>query len=94
MSISPNIEQAHYVLTDRAVLVAACMISGVGALVFNAFPLFLSVTANQFGLNDTQLGLLGTTYLGGFAVVALFAPIWMPRIEWRSIAVVAGVLIL
>ena len=77
---------------DSTVLLAACVYSAVGALVFNAFPLFLSATANQFGLNDAQLGFLGTSYLLGFAAVALVAPIWIPRVEWRPIAIAAGIL--
>lgn len=88
-------DSSHYTLTDNAVLIAACVLSGMGALVFNAFPLFLSAIADQFSLNDAQLGLLGTDYLLGFAAITLFAPIWMSRFNWRltGIAAMATVLI-
>ena len=76
------------------IFAAACVLSAIGALVFNAFPLFLSVTADQFALNDAQLGLLGTSYLGGFAVIALLAPLWMSKLEWRLSGAAGSVLML
>jgi predicted MFS family arabinose efflux permease len=88
-----NNNNSHYTLTDSTVLMAACIVTSMGALVFNALPLFLSATANQFGMDEAQLGLLGTTYLLSFAAVALFAPIWMSRLEWRSLATGSLVLI-
>ena len=84
---------AHQEL-DTSAVIAACLLSAAGALVFNAFPLFLSTIAGQFGFGDEQLGLLGTYYLGGFALVALLAPIWMPRLPWRMTAVSAYALVL
>ncbi|MEH6571259.1 MAG: hypothetical protein V7709_19415 [Halioglobus sp.] len=74
---------------DSRAIVAACLLSAAGALVFNAFPLFLSTIADQFGFGDEALGLLGTYYLGGFALVALLAPVWMPRLSWRMTAMLA-----
>lgn len=68
---------------DRKALTAACILSAAGALVFNAFPLFLTALAEQFALNDEQLGILGSAYLSGFALVALFSVIWMSRVSWR-----------
>lgn len=88
-----DINRSHYVLTDSVVLMAACVVTSMGALVFNAFPLFLSATADQFGMNPEQLGLLGTTYLLGFAVVALFAPVWMKRLDWKLLSVASLILI-
>ena len=83
----------HYVVTKLMALVGACIVSGAGALVFNAFPVFLSATADQFSLNDAQLGMLGTSYLGGFSVTALFAPLWMPRVSWHAACLLAYTLI-
>lgn len=68
---------------DTQAIFAACILSAAGALVFNAFPLFLGNIAGEFGFNDEQLGLLGSAYLGGFALIALFAPLWMSRLPWR-----------
>jgi Major Facilitator Superfamily len=70
---------------------AACLLAAAGALVFNSFPLWLSSIADQFAMNDEQLGLIGTSFLGGFALVALFGFYWM-RFNWRSLAIVGYVL--
>lgn len=78
----------HRAINNGAIL-AACLLSSAGALVFNAFPVFLSTIAQEFTFGDEQLGLLGSYYLGGFALVALFAPLWMPRLPWRLTAGVA-----
>ena len=71
---------------SKRAIIAACLISAAGGLVFNAFPLFLSAISRQHGFNDEQLGLLGTYYLGAAAIVSLFAPLWMPRLPWRATA--------
>lgn len=84
-----NNSSVHYTLTDSTALMAACVVSGMGALVFNSFPLFLSSIADHFALNDAQLGNLGMVYLLGFAAITLFAPLWMTRFEWRSIGMIA-----
>jgi len=83
---------SRYVMTQQA-LIAACVLSAAGALVFNAFPLFLSTIADQWKLSDEQLGLLGSTYLGGFALISLGAVFWMPRLKWKATGLVAYLLI-
>ncbi|USD65265.1 hypothetical protein [Vibrio sp. SCSIO 43136] len=70
----------------RGAIFAACALAAAGALVFNAFPLYLSSIAQQFGLNDEQLGLLGSAYLGAFALVALFSPFWVKRTPWKLVS--------
>jgi cyanate permease len=80
---------SHFVLTRPIVLVAASVLSGAGALVFNAFPLFLSAIADQLNMGDAQLGLLGTAFLVGFALVALVAEWWVVRVNWKVASTVA-----
>ncbi len=87
-----TVPSAHYVLEDRNAFLAACITSAVGSLVFNAFPLFLSATADQYGLNLEQIGWLASIYLIGFAAITLAAPIWMSHFEWRACGIVSGVL--
>ncbi len=69
--------------------VAACVLSAIGALVFNAFPLFLGALAEQFDLGDEQMGLLGSSYLGGFALVSFCALWWLGRLRVRYLAMIA-----
>ena len=87
-----RVPATHYVLEDRSAFLAACITSAVGSLVFNAFPLFLSATADQYGLNLEQIGWLASIYLIGFAAITLIAPIWMNLSEWRLSGMVSGVL--
>lgn len=79
-------------LNNRAII-SACVLAAAGALVFNAFPLFLSNIADRFNFNDEELGLLGTAFLGGVAFISLTAVIWLPRLNWRAVALVSYVLI-
>lgn len=83
----------HHSISKNA-LISACTLSAAGSLVFNAFPLFLGKIAGALGSNDEQLGMLGTSYLAGFAIVALFAPIWMPRFSWKISAIAGYVLVI
>jgi len=85
-------KSSRYIMSKKALL-AACILSAAGALVFNAFPLFLSTIADQWKLSDAQLGLLGSAYLGGFALIALGAVLWMPRFNWKTTGLVAYLLI-
>ena len=78
---------------SMAALVAASVLSAAGALIFNIFPLFLSATADQFGFENEQLGLLGTAYLGGFSLVALTAVYWVKRISWKFSGAVSIILV-
>jgi predicted MFS family arabinose efflux permease len=75
--VNKLLSQQHKIVTS------ACTLSASGALVFNAFPFFLSNIADQFQFNNEQLGFLGSSYLAGFALVALIAPLWIPRVPWR-----------
>ncbi len=87
-----RVPATHYVLEDRSAFLAACITSAVGSLVFNAFPLFLSATADQYGLNLEQIGWLASIYLIGFAAITLVAPVWMNLSEWRLSGMVSSVL--
>lgn len=72
---------------SRGAIFSACALAAAGALVFNAFPLYLSSIAHQLGLNDEQLGLLGSAYLGAFALVALFSPLWVKASPWKQVSI-------
>ena len=82
-------EEAKERPVSLAAIFAASVLSAAGALVFNAFPLFLSTLADQFALSDQQLGLLGTSFLGAFAFVALAALWWLPRLSWKWLGVIS-----
>ncbi|NQD95011.1 MFS transporter, partial [Pseudomonas sp. CrR25] len=63
-----------------------------GALLFNVMPIFLGGTAERFGLDNAQLGWLGSAYLAGFAMVSATAMIWIERFDWRRLTQLSLVL--
>jgi cytochrome P450/MFS family permease len=68
-----------------SVFVAACTVSSVGALLFNIMPALLVAAAAQFALNDSQIGLIGSSMLAGFALVAATSRQWIGRFNWRGL---------
>ena len=93
MDASVTAEKGKARQVSLAAIFAASVLSAAGALVFNAFPLFLSTLADQFALSDQQLGFLGTSFLGAFAFVALAALWWLPRLSWKWLGAISYVLI-
>ncbi len=80
----------HPTLNKKAAF-GACLISAAGALVFNTFPQVLTAIAIQFELGEAEVGSLISAYMGAFALISLFAPLWMPRLSWKVTSVVAYV---
>ena len=65
-------------------MIAACSVGATAAIVFNIFPIFMGEIAKQFAFNEVQMGYIGSAYLGGFAIPALFATYWIPRLRWKA----------
>src|SRR5690242_8791070 len=68
-----------------SVFAAACTVSSVGALLFNVLPALLVTAAAQFRLDDAQIGVVGSTLLAGFALVAATSRQWIGRLDWRAL---------
>lgn len=69
-------------------LVAACGNGVAGVLIFAVLPMLLGGFADQYGLNDVQTGVLGSTYFGLYALVALSSVLWIQRVNWRLLSTV------
>ena len=74
----------------RAVLIAACLLSAAGGLLFNVMPVFLGSAAARFALDDAQIGWVGSAYLGGFAPIAATSFLWINRFNWRKLTLAGG----
>ena len=70
-------------------IVSTCLISAVSAVMFNIMPLFLGAAADAYGLTDLQLGLLGSAGLLGATLVALTSIVWVRRVNWQVLSVIA-----
>ena len=68
-----------------SVFLSACTVSSVGALLFNVMPALLVTAAARFGLDDGQIGVVGSSALAGFALVAATSRQWIGRFDWRAL---------
>jgi cytochrome P450/predicted MFS family arabinose efflux permease len=86
---TPRVEERANVYRQPAkVLAAASIVSAAGALLFNLLPALLTAAAARFAFNDAQVGLIGSSFLAGFAIVATTSNLWINRFDWRGL--VAG----
>ena len=69
----------------RSVLAAASLISAAAALLFNVMPALLTAAAARFSLDAAQVGVVGSSYLAGFALVAVTSNQWLNRFNWRAL---------
>ncbi len=83
----------HTDFEQRIVLVTACAIGTAGVIIFALLPLLLGTAADAFDLNDSQVGFLGSAYVGGNTVVTALSFFWITRIDWRHVFVM-GILLL
>ncbi|MEI8155238.1 MAG: MFS transporter [Burkholderiales bacterium] len=67
------------------IILAASLASTIGGLPFNALPVMLGSLADSFSLDAQATGLLGSTCFCGYLLGTLGAPIWMNRLNWRTL---------
>ena len=68
-----------------AVLAAASSVSAAGGLLFNVMPALLAEAATRFALTESQVGMVGSSFLAGFALVAATSNQWIGRFDWRAV---------
>jgi len=70
-------------------LVAASLVSAIGGMPFNVLPQIINSVGSSFQWGPEQLGLFGSSYLGGYFIATLTAPLWIERLHWRRLSWVA-----
>jgi len=70
-------------------LIAASLVSAIGGMPFNVLPQIINSVATSFQWGPEQLGLFGSSYLGGYFIATLTAPLWLERLHWRRLSWVA-----
>jgi MFS family permease len=73
------------------VLAAACTVSAAGGLLFNVMPALLAAAATRFSLGDAAVGMVGSSFLAGFALTAASSNQWIGRFNWRGLVGVGTV---
>lgn len=72
----------------KLVIMAALAASAIGALFYNALPLYLGTAGESKTLSSGQIGLIGTAFFFGFNIAGFSAFAWVRRVHWRNISLV------
>lgn len=69
---------------DKApIYIAAGLVSGAGALMFNVMPVFVGAMAETLAYSESQLGDAVAVFNLGFTLISLTAIFWIRKIDWR-----------
>lgn len=64
-------------------LLASTLFIGIAFLVYNMLPIILKSAADTLGINEQQIGYLGSVYMAGSAISNIVAVFWVRRLNWR-----------
>jgi predicted MFS family arabinose efflux permease len=70
----------------KLVVCAALAASTIGALFYNALPLYLGTAGESKSLTSEQIGLIGTAFFFGFNIAGFSAFAWVRRVHWRTVS--------
>jgi len=74
----------------RKELVAACLMSTAGAIVYLISPVLVGSAMDSMGLNSDQAGLLIASYFAGYTLITTSAVVWLSRVNMRTTAWVSS----
>ena len=74
--------QTHRV-DQPAALVAAVLLTALGALGFNVLPLLIGSAGDLFGSDERRLGILGFLFIGGKALMYVALILCARHVNWR-----------
>ena len=67
-------------------IVAACMMSSAGAIVYLISPVLVGSAIDSLGLTSDQAGLLIASYFAGYTIITISAVAWLHRVNMRAAA--------
>ena len=73
-------------MNRRMKLIPVVGTGAAAAMIFNILPVFLGKAAESFALSDSAAGWLATTYLAGFGISSVSAPLWLHRAGRKALA--------
>jgi len=71
------------------VVIAALVVSAIGALFYNVLPLYLGTAQDYRDLDNRAIGFLSSSFFAGFNLVTISAFFWIRRLSWSAIVAVA-----
>jgi len=69
--------------SSMGAILIACLFSAIGIACWNVMPVVISAAAEKFSLNAQQMGLLGSSLLGGWLIAAIACFMFMHQINRR-----------
>lgn len=86
--VDANSQSARNPADAKLVIFAALAASTMGALFYNALPLYLGTAGDSKQLTSEQIGLIGTAFFFGFNIAGFSAFAWVRRVHWRTMTLV------
>lgn len=75
---------------EHKAIVAACLISAAGAIVYLISPVLVGSAMDSLGLSSDQAGLLIASYFAGYTLITISAVVWLSRVNMRTTAWVSS----
>ena len=70
-------------LDNWRVILAACVASAVGAMIYNVLPLFVGAAQDDRGLSNQNVGFVVSMFFVGFGTVASSSYFWIRHVNWQ-----------
>ncbi len=71
------------------VILAAVVLSVLGAMFYNLLPLFVGTAQDYRGLDNESVGLLSSAFFAGYTVTTITAFFWIRRVNWKTTSLLA-----
>ena len=73
------------------VLITTCLVSSIGAMLFNAMPVLLGGLAETRALNESELSAIASAIFFGSLIAVFSAVYWVNRLSWRLVIIVMAI---
>lgn len=87
-----NVQQSSQPASERRLTAAIVIFAAIVPAVLMVAPALAGQLAGQLGLSPSQIGNLFSVELGVMSLATLPAHWWLPRTNWRLMALLAGLL--
>jgi predicted MFS family arabinose efflux permease len=71
---------------QKKTIIAACLISTAGAIVYLISPILLGSAMESLSLTSGQSGMMISVYFSGYTLITISALYWLPKINSRHVA--------
>ncbi len=72
-------------LDKPTAILAALVLSAIGAMFYNVLPLYLGIAQDDRQLDITQTGFISGAFFLGYNLVTISAFFWIRKVSWRRV---------